>query len=515
MAESLPDWPIRSTTLSLPTDIYKCGCKNSSLLSTSTERERESASMATLGFNPTKIRTQTFQSHKLISNIISLSKPTKIPLNLSQFSANSPTTRLFGHSSVSKSSVSAPFEAETVDEEDDPTAELSYLDPEVDPESISEWELDFCSRPILDIRGKKIWELLVCDDSLSLQFTKYFPNNVINSLTLKDAIVSISDELGVPLPDKVRFFRSQMQTIIMKACKELGIKPCLSLLLWLEERYETVYMRHPGFQKGAKPLLALDNPFPMELPENLFGEKWAFVQLPFSVKSAKLDQDQVIYFSSFYATAKISNNANSKTKFVFGASLDLDLLGIEIDGKTMIPGLAVASSRAKPLAGLKHWARFSRYGHTCGKGSAHVGKTLRTCRRAGALFGCKGLNVLFRIPESNRVLSDYFIPFLSSKNILVKDSLFFTFLQLFCLLRTRGFDTKYLTRACLILSVGISTRYVYATYKKTPVTTNEAEAWEAVKKACGGLHFLAIQDDLDSDDCVGFWLLLDLPPPPV
>ncbi|KAL7237643.1 hypothetical protein ACSBR2_003863 [Camellia fascicularis] len=293
--------------------------------------------MATLGFNPTKIRTQTFQSHKPISNIISLSKPTKIPLNLSQFSANSPTTRLFRHSSVSKSSVSAPFEAETVDEEDDPTAELSYLDPEVDPESISEWELDFCSRPILDIRGKKIWELLVCDDSLSLQFTKYFPNNVINSLTLKDAIVSISDALGVPLPDKVRFFRSQMQTIIMKACKELGIKPvpskrCLSLLLWLEERYETVYMRHPGFQKGAKPLLALDNPFPMELPENLFGEKWAFVQLPFS------DVQQEV--------------SSLETKFVFGASLDLDLLGIEIDGKTMIPGLAVASSRAKPLAGM-------------------------------------------------------------------------------------------------------------------------------------------------------------------
>lgn len=70
-------------------------------------------------------------------------------------------------------------------------------------------------------------------------------------------------------------------------------------------------------------------------------------------------------------------------------------------------------------------------------------------------------------------------------------------------------------RACLILSTGVATRYVYATYKKTPATTKEAEAWEAAKKACGGLHFLAIQEKLDSDDCVGFWLLLDLPPPPV
>jgi len=59
----------------------------------------------------------------------------------------------------------------------------------------------------LDIRGKKIWELVVCDSSLSLQYTKYFPNTVINSITLKETIASICDELGVPLPDKIRFFR--------------------------------------------------------------------------------------------------------------------------------------------------------------------------------------------------------------------------------------------------------------------------------------------------------------------
>ncbi|GKU88619.1 hypothetical protein SLEP1_g2860 [Rubroshorea leprosula] len=175
-------------------------------------------------------------------------------------------------------------------------------------------------------------------------------------------------------------------------------------------------MRHPGFQKGSKPLLALDNPFPMELPENLFGDKWAFVQLPFSAVKEEI--------------------STLEARFVFGAGLDLDLLGIEVDDKTLIPGLAVASSRAKPL---------------------------------GAWMN--GLEV--------------------------------------CSVEA---DTA---RASLILSVGISTRYVYATYKKTPVTTSEAEAWEAAKKACGGLHFLAVQDDLDSDDCVGFWLLLDLPPPPV
>ncbi|XP_075643573.1 protein TAB2 homolog, chloroplastic [Castanea sativa] len=382
--------------------------------------------MASLSFNTTRIRTPTLQSHKPISKFTSLTKPIKVSFTFLTKPSRRNQQKLhpIRSSSVSESSVFAPKEVEfddEDDEEDDPTAELSYLDPETDPGSILEWELDFCSRPILDIRGKKLWELVVCDSSLSLQYTKYFPNNVINSVTLKDAIVSISDDLGVPLPEKIRFFRSQMQTIITKACKELGIKPipskrCLSLLLWLEERYEAVYMRHPGFQKGSKPLLALDNPFPMELPENLFGEKWAFVQLPISAVREEV--------------------SSLETRLVFGAGLDLDLLGIEIDDKTLIPGLAVATSRARPLAA---WMN--------------------------------GLEV--------------------------------------CSIEAE------LSRASLILSVGISTRYIYATYKKTPVTTNEAEAWEAAKKACGGLHFLAIQEDLDSDDCVGFWLLLDLPPPPV
>lgn len=58
---------------------------------------------------------------------------------------------------------------------------------------------------ILDIRGKMIWELVVCDDSLSLQFTKYFPNNIINSVTLKEPIVFICDGLAVPLLDKIHF----------------------------------------------------------------------------------------------------------------------------------------------------------------------------------------------------------------------------------------------------------------------------------------------------------------------
>ncbi|CAH2054530.1 unnamed protein product [Thlaspi arvense] len=164
--------------------------------------------MATLGFNATRIRTPSLPR---IPRSSSFTKPIKTSL----FSSESLSKRCrFVSRSLPESSLSITKEEaiikqeeESQVEEDDPTSELSYLDPETDSEGIKEWELDFCSRPILDSRGKKIWELVVCDASLSLQVTKYFPNNVINSITLKDAIVSITQDLGVPLPEKIRFFR--------------------------------------------------------------------------------------------------------------------------------------------------------------------------------------------------------------------------------------------------------------------------------------------------------------------
>lgn len=43
------------------------------------------------------------------------------------------------------------------------------------------WELDFCSRPMVDGRNKKVWELLICDPQRNFQHSEYFANNRINS----------------------------------------------------------------------------------------------------------------------------------------------------------------------------------------------------------------------------------------------------------------------------------------------------------------------------------------------
>jgi hypothetical protein len=54
------------------------------------------------------------------------------------------------------------------------------------PKQAAVWELDFCSRPIMDERKKKVWELLICDPERNFEYSEYFPNNKINSVQVTE-----------------------------------------------------------------------------------------------------------------------------------------------------------------------------------------------------------------------------------------------------------------------------------------------------------------------------------------
>lgn len=60
-------------------------------------------------------------------------------------------------------------------------------------------------------------------------------------------------------------------------------------------------------------------------------------------------------------------------------------------------------------------------------------------------------------------------------------------------------------------SVGVSTRYIYATYLQEECIAGRLQ--RRCVEVC--IFLLSNQQSLDSDDCVGFRLLLGLPPPPV
>ena len=121
------------------------------------------------------------------------------------------------------------------------------------------WELDFYSRPVLDENGKKLWEVLICESPNSIErspdslfkYARYCSNTSVNSLWLKEAIEQAIAEAKTA-PKKIRFFRRQMNNMIVKACEDAGVTPLPSrrtyaLKSWIEERERDVYPQEEGF----------------------------------------------------------------------------------------------------------------------------------------------------------------------------------------------------------------------------------------------------------------------------
>jgi hypothetical protein len=151
------------------------------------------------------------------------------------------------------------------------------------------WELDFYSRPILDEREKKKWEVLICESPLNVgdkaeslfRYSQFCSSSTVNSLWLAGAIKE-AIAAAPKRPEKIRFFRRQMANMITKACEDLDIpaacsRRTLALSLWLEERMQDVYPAEPGYQAVVNPSVQFIPETPVALPDALIGEKWAFV----------------------------------------------------------------------------------------------------------------------------------------------------------------------------------------------------------------------------------------------
>ncbi|MGH1392497.1 MAG: Tab2/Atab2 family RNA-binding protein [Trichormus sp.] len=200
------------------------------------------------------------------------------------------------------------------------------------------WEIDFYSRPILDENQKKVWEVLVCESPLDIRtnldslfrYAKYCPSTQVNSGWLRTALQEAIDKAG-EAPIKIRFFRRQMNNMIIKACEDLGI-PALSsrrtLILnqWLQQRMDEVYPQEPGYQGGTNPSVRLESPLPQRLPDALEGQQWVFVSLSAGELAEMPEWD-----------------------IGFGEAFPLELA--KLSPETRIPGILIFSPRALPLAG--------------------------------------------------------------------------------------------------------------------------------------------------------------------
>jgi len=203
------------------------------------------------------------------------------------------------------------------------------------------WELDFYSRPVLDERNKKRWEVLICEGLQSVEddpeqlfrYSKYVSNSEVNSDTLKAAIeeaISLSISQSKDSPTKIRYFRYQMQNMIKRACEEMGLLPypsrrTLALQQWLEERQQSVYPNEPGYKESVSTSTAKPLEVVSPLPDALKGQKWALVSLP-AKDFAEMGEWDVGFGESF--PPAIAN----------------------IDPETPVPGFIIYSTRATPLA---------------------------------------------------------------------------------------------------------------------------------------------------------------------
>jgi hypothetical protein len=200
------------------------------------------------------------------------------------------------------------------------------------------WDLDFYSRPILDDQDKKLWEVLICDSQRQFEYAQYCSGAQANARWLTEAMESamvqwreVNGLAATATPDKVRYFRRPMMTIIARAGEMLNLsmqpsRRTFALYQWLQERNQSVYPRHPGYQPLMPTPTAFEKMSPQPLPEALRGEGWGMVSLT---------GEDLVQMGDWSIT--------------FADEIPLDLA--TVPPETVIPGIVIYSQRAIPLAG--------------------------------------------------------------------------------------------------------------------------------------------------------------------
>tara|TARA_B100000963_G_scaffold342311_1_gene343038 strand:- start:4255 stop:5157 length:903 start_codon:yes stop_codon:yes gene_type:complete len=204
----------------------------------------------------------------------------------------------------------------------------------------SDWELDFYSRPIIEKNGKKRWELIISSTKNFsspdiFYWNKICPANEVNSIwltnALREALIDAKKK-GWERPEKVRFWRSSMKSIIKKSLENLELDALVSRRTYsLFERLNflenDIYPKEKGYVKGvlAPTFTSQIANEPKPLPEAVRGDSLTFSEI--SIGELRTAQNWPIEFGDIFPLEK------------------------SIDDKYLVPGLRLFSeNRAIALA---------------------------------------------------------------------------------------------------------------------------------------------------------------------
>lgn len=149
---------------------------------------------------------------------------------------------------------------------------------------MSQWQADFYRRPLQDEANQTLWELLICDES-GLTAQVFCPQSQVSSGWITQQLQQLIQQVGAA-PDRLLVFRPQSFNLLQTAAAPLGISvlpsretPQLKQLL---QTKATQYRALPGYTNELYNPIALEQPPPLPLPENLWGDRWQFAALPAS-----------------------------------------------------------------------------------------------------------------------------------------------------------------------------------------------------------------------------------------
>jgi len=186
---------------------------------------------------------------------------------------------------------------------------------------ISDWELDFYSRPIIEANGKKRWELIICStrsyktEDIFL-WNKKCPANEVNSIWLTKAINEALNEAkkqGWAKPSIVRFWRSSMKSIIKKSLEATDIEALVSRRTYdLFDRIKflekEIYPKEKGYVRGvlAPTFTSTMENSPKPLPEAVRGDALTISEI--SISELKSAHNWPIEFGDIFPIQQPSND---------------------------------------------------------------------------------------------------------------------------------------------------------------------------------------------------------------
>jgi RNA-binding protein Tab2/Atab2 len=143
------------------------------------------------------------------------------------------------------------------------------------------WQVDFYRCPLQDNAGNPLWELVICDPASSFTAREFCPQPQANVAWLTDQLRRFLS--SAEKPNCLQVFRPQSRSLLQAACQPLEIPvestrrtPALKQLLQeLANQYRTLPNYTGQVGQPYNPI-ALSQPPPVPLPENLWGDQWRF-----------------------------------------------------------------------------------------------------------------------------------------------------------------------------------------------------------------------------------------------